>query len=99
MKAKEYFAKYEQDLVSENTDKCSTAIAGLLTDMNAEVKKLMEVRHAKFDRGGFAVLKEMNEKWNALVRLFEKKYGVTPIIRDGFRTWWIHERPQLQDYI
>lgn len=99
MKAKEYFAKYEKGLVSESTDECSTAIAGLLTDMNAEVKKLMEVRHVKFDRGGIAVLKEMNEKWNAIVRLLEKKYGATPIIRDGFRTFWVREMPQLQDHI
>ncbi len=99
MKAKEYFAKYEKGLMSESTDECSTAIADMLTEMNAEVQKLMEVRHVKLNRGGYAVFKEMNEKWNAVVRLLEKKYGCTPIIRDGFRTFWVRKMPQLLGYI
>lgn len=95
MKAKDYFAKYEQALASDNSDECSTAIAEMLNEMNSEVQNLLKVRHVKTDAGTFPIFKEMNQKWNAIVRLFEKKYGATPIVKDGFQLYWVRKMPQL----
>ena len=67
--------------------------------MNSEVQNLLKVRHVKTDAGTFPIFKEMNQKWNAIVRLFEKKYGTTPIIKDGFQTYWVHKLPQLMGKI
>lgn len=99
MKAKDYFAKYEQALASDNSDECSTAIAEMLNEMNSEVQNLLKVRHVKTDAGTFPIFKEMNQKWNAIVRLFEKKYGATPIVKDGFQLYWVRKMPQLMDKI
>lgn len=99
MKAKDYFAKYEQALASTNSDECSTAIAEMLNEMNSEVQNLLKVRHVKTDAGTFPIFKEMNQKWNAIVRLFEKKYGNTPIVKDGFQLYWVREMPQLMGKI
>lgn len=99
MKAKDYFAKYEQALASANYDECSTAIAEMLNEMNSEVQNLLEVRHVKTDAGTFPIFKEMNQKWNAIVRLFEKKYGATPIVKDGFQLYWVRKMPQLMGKI
>jgi hypothetical protein len=73
MKAKDYFTKYEQALVSSDAEECSAAIADML--------------------------KEMNQKWNAIVRLLEKKYGATPIVKDGFQLYWVRRMPQLMGKI
>lgn len=99
MKAKDYFAKYEQALASVNSDECSTAIAEMLNEMNSEVQNLLKVRHVKTDAGTFPIFKEMNQKWNAIVRLFEKKYGATPIVKDGFQLYWVRKMPQLMGKI
>lgn len=99
MKAKDYFAKYEQALVSSDPEECSAAIADMLNEMNSEVQNLMKARHVKTDAGTFPVFKEMNLKWNAIVRLFEKKYGATPIVKDGFQVFWVRKLPQLMGKI
>ena len=99
MKAKDYFTKYEQALASDNSDECSTAIAEMLNEMNSEVQNLLKVRHVKTDAGTFPIFKEMNQKWNAIVRLFEKKYGATPIVKDGFQLYWVRKMPQLMGKI
>lgn len=99
MKAKDYFAKYEQALASDNSDECSAAIAEMLNEMNSEVQNLLKVRHVKTDAGTFPIFKEMNQKWNAIVRLFEKKYGATPIVKDGFQLYWVRKMPQLMGKI
>lgn len=99
MKAKDYFAKYEKALASDNSDECSTAIAEMLNEMNSEVQNLLKVRHVKTDAGTFPIFKEMNQKWNAIVRLFEKKYGATPIVKDGFQLYWVRKMPQLMGKI
>ena len=89
MKAKEYYA-----LVKEGIE-AGTATMG----MNREVRELQEKRHIQFDRGIFPVLKEMNDKWNAVVNLIEKDYGYSPIIRDGFKNFWVAKMPELGRYI
>lgn len=99
MKAKDYFTKYEQALVSSDAEECSSAIASMLNEMNSEVQNLLKARHVKTDAGTFPIFKEMNQKWNAIVRLFEKKYGATPIVKDGFQLYWVRKMPQLMGKI
>ena len=99
MKAKDYFTKYENALVSPDSEECCNAIANMLNEMNSEVQNLLKVRHVKTDAGTFPIFKEMNQKWNAIVRLLEKKYGATPIVEDGFQLYWVSRMPQLMGKI
>ena len=89
MKAKEYFAKYEEAIWYEAHDpeiKRNGAMAKMFIDFSAEIKSLISQRNIKSDRAISALINELNQKWNAVVGLFEKKYGVSPIKRNGFIT-------------
>lgn len=48
------------------------------------MKEILAKRHVKYDTGIWGVIKDQNDKWNAVMNLFIKKYGETPIARDGF---------------
>lgn len=34
-------------------------------------------------------------KWNAICRMYEKKYGVSPLNYDAFRCYWMTAMPEL----
>ena len=94
-KAKEYYELYKKDLVSggEATNK---AISNLIQALNADLLELQRIRHVKFDRGIIPILREVNQKWNAIVCLFEKEYGASPIKPDGFKIFWLKQMPELE---
>jgi hypothetical protein len=48
------------------------------------MKEIMKTRNVQFDRGVMGIIREQNDKWNALRNLFIKKYGASPITHDGF---------------
>lgn len=98
MKAVDYFNKYESRMI-KNDDDGLKAIGELLYEMVMEAKTLIDARNVKTTSGSVAVLKELNNKWNAICNLFEKKYGVSPIIRDGYQKYWLKEMPELMLYI
>lgn len=72
----------------------------LVSAMNAEVKEICAKRKCKFDAAGAAVIREMNDRWNAMIPMFEKYYGGRcPLKRNGFAKFWISEIPSLSKYI
>ena len=98
MKAVDYFNKYESRLIQDNDDGIK-AIGELLYDMVMESKTLMNNRNVKTTLGIVSIIKELNDKWNAICRLFEKKYKESPIVRDGYKIYWLKEMPELNGYI
>lgn len=42
-----------------------------------------------------AVIRELNDKWNAIAGLFEKKQGASPIRRNAFWDEWVKQIPEL----
>jgi hypothetical protein len=104
LKAKEYFEKYGQDIWQEWQDPevhLDGQMAKLYIEMSSELRKIMDVRHVNSDSGMLGVLREQNQKWNAIRNLFEKKYGKSPIQRNGFYYAWKDELklPALYDEI
>ena len=104
MKAKEYFEKYGQDIWQEWQDPevhRDGPMAKLYIEMSSELKNILDARHVNSDRGMLGVLREQNQKWNAIRNLLEKKYGKTPIQRNGFYFAWKDEMklPDLYDEI
>lgn len=91
MKAKEYFEKYHEGLYEEYQTGERKHLSNLLTEMLREATDILEKRKVKFDRGLMGVIKEQNDKWNAIVNLLEKKYGVLILKRDGFKKWMKYE--------
>lgn len=95
MKAKEYFNQYEEGIVSEYNAKASgetpkaSAAYSLFLAMSNEAFAIMKERNCKREASCAGVIREINQKWNAINTLFEKKYKISPIVRNGFINAWV----------
>ena len=94
MKAKDYFEKYEERIMKGNNDSCE-AVEEMLEEFGDETEKLIDDRHIKLVGGMVGVMKEQNQKWNALCNLFAKKYGASVLKRDALKIMWIKNIPDL----
>ena len=89
MRAKEYFEKYDKSIIEEAIQpevKKNGPIAQLYIEMFSEMKTIIEIRHIQNDNSLMALIREQNDKWNAIERLFIKKYKLSPITHNGFLT-------------
>ena len=82
MKAKEYFVKYADNIKSSDRTISSTAIGEMLTEMLKEVQEIAKIRHCSLDIGMISILKEQNQKYNAVVNMFNPPV----LVKDGFKT-------------
>lgn len=88
MRATEYFEKYDQPLMycfrngSENAADVAGDFAG---EFLREMGDICAMRHVTRMSGVNGVVKDQNNKWNKVVRLFTAKYGFSPIKQDGFK--------------
>lgn len=98
-KAKDYYELYKLDLMSEDDKKVSLALWEFILALSNDAQELIKLRHVEFDCGVIPIMKEMNQKWNTVVRLFEKEYGGSPIKPDGFKIFWIEKMPELDGKI
>lgn len=83
MKAKDYYKKYAEQLMSPDTS--ITAVKELIVDFAKESRMLMDQRGVKTDKACMSVLKEMNDKWNALANMFP----VEVLKRNGWREYFM----------
>lgn len=95
MKAKEYFEKYKDQISSEDKETALKGTSDLVFDLFNEIDILRKNRGVKTDRGFVAIAKEENQKWNAIAALFEKEYGNSMLIRNGFNKFMISKIPEL----
>lgn len=86
MRAIAYYRKYHGELIKRGIagDQAAT---DLLQEMITEGKDLILRQHIVTDRGILSVFEDLNQKWNAIVSIFEKRGEVPPIARDGFRNY------------
>ena len=94
MKAKEYYAKIKEQN-SQTAEEMANVIGDVVDGLNNEAKELIKKRHITRDDGCRAIIRELNNKWNAIVTLFEKDYGVSPIKRNRFLELWAEKIPEL----
>lgn len=87
MKAKDYYEKYSPQVFAEGAN-VVTVIRKMFMEMSEEGKTIMVQRKCKADDAVLAVIKEQNEKWNAISRLFTKHHNQTPLARNGFMNFW-----------
>ena len=96
MKAKDYFEKYEERILDGDTQD----ISDLFIEMTKESQEIMKLRNCKSNSAAAGVVREMNDKWNAIVAMFEKKYhGLSPLRRDGFKNYFLREIPEMARYL
>lgn len=88
MRATEYFEKYEQPLMEVFRiwgEKASDVAVDFASEFLRETGDICEMRHVTLMSGLKGVVKDQNNKWNKVVRLFTAKYGFSPIKQDGFK--------------
>lgn len=95
MKAKEYYAKYKERVASLDYNESIQAICEMIADLSAEAKATIDKRNVKTDCGCVAVLREMNDKYNAVCRMLEEEYKDPILARDGFLIYWRKQIPEL----
>lgn len=96
MKAKDYFDKYEVAMVAYGGKNALDVTMDILKEMSQEVEVIYKARGCKTNAALAGILKELNNKWNAICSLFEKKYGASPMKRNGFIEFWKHEMPEIE---
>ena len=87
MKAKQYFEKYGESIWKEAHDHdihTDGPIAKMFIEFSSEMKEIINRRNVKTDNAAMAIISEQNQKWNAVVNMFVKQHGISPISRDGF---------------
>lgn len=99
MKAVQYFEKYREQIIDTDEKKAVEAIGQLVYDLSMEAKEMIRSRHVKTNSGAVAVILELNQKYNAVCRLFQKNYGTSPLLQNGFLTYWAKQIPELTRYV
>ena len=85
MKAVEYFEKYSDAIYKEIMEKHDTTqVQAMIHEMLLEAKEILKERHAMTDRAAVAVLKQQNQKWNAMIPKFQQAYDTPVLLRNGF---------------
>ena len=90
MKAKEYAEKYAPLINRIKSQADLTAVGRELYLAYAmEVQEICKTRNIKLDTGFKSVLREQNQKWNAMVRLLEAS-GINAVRENGFELMSSH---------
>lgn len=88
MRATEYFEKYDQPLMEVfriGGEKAADVSGDFACEFLREMGDICEMSHVTRMNGINGVVKDQNNKWNKVVRLFTAKYGFSPIKKDGFK--------------
>lgn len=99
MKAKDYFEKYENAIIEDVKGNSTSGISKLLIELSEEVEAIYRKRGGKSNCALIGVIKELNQKWNAIGALFEKRYGASPLKRNGFIKYWKNQLPELNQLL
>lgn len=88
MKAKEY---YEEFLGYEKEFGEKQAFYKIVISFALEVEDIVKKRNAKSDQALISILRELNKKWNAMMR-FDLRFK-----RDGFIEFIKNDMPFIKD--
>jgi len=92
MKAKECLEKFEKDFQEVGDMQATTNLLNILI---GEIANMIKARHANSEGAIVAILRELNQKWNALCRLDEKGR----FKKDGFIKYVRHRALQVMPRI
>lgn len=100
MKALEYYNKYGPEFFNlKAKDEIDDIVLSLIREFNQEIVSLCEIRKVETNMGMAGIILELNQKWNALITLFVKGYGLSPIVTDGYKRFWLLQSPDLGPYL
>ena len=88
MKAVDYYNKFLFHPTEDTID-------GIFKEFCCEVVETINKRNAKKDSAVCAVIKEQNNKWNAMVALFDKHNKTCPFKRNAIWNYYASKIPEL----
>lgn len=103
-KVKPYYAAYH-DAVSTAAPEETVDVAkkAFLAEMEKvsdefinEFSTICKQRHATTNRAFVSVMKELNQKWNKVCRLFDDDFGICPIAKNFVNRFVVRILPQIQ---
>lgn len=84
MKAKEYFEKYFADAKIENLE---SVLKSFISEMVTETIEMSKTRHSLSNKCIEGSVREMNQKYNSIADMCEKKFGEPVLTRNGFMSY------------
>jgi hypothetical protein len=85
MRAREYFNKYQPKIMTLDPAISKQAGIDLMRDMATETFDTIRAKNAESDDAVYAIINKQNDKWNNIVGMFVKKFGMSPLRQDYFR--------------
>jgi hypothetical protein len=102
LKASEYVEKYGQrlwdalNLPDEEAEAYMNAvIRSILEEFLADTKYVVHIRHAVSDSAIKSILREQCDKWNAVTRLLNAKYGMSILKEGGLKSFFQRKIPEF----
>ena len=96
MKAKDYYQKYHDGILSADENVGNEATANFIYDLIHEVSTLMKDRKASTAAALVGIAKEVDQKYLAVLDLFEKRDGIRPLFDFGFMTMLQRVAPEIR---
>lgn len=96
MKAKDYYQKYHDGILSMDEKTGNEAIADFMTDLIHETGAMMSARKATSPSAFVGVVKEIEQKYLSVLSMFEKNDGVRPLVNNGYMTMLIKVAPEAR---
>ena len=96
MKAVEYYEKYREGLNNPLTEISNKALSSMFHDLVIEINLIAEKRKIKSDDAAMAIIKELNQKYNAICRLINAE-GKTQLKRNGYYLILKATMPELSE--
>ena len=85
MKAKDYFEKYREQMTAAKTaEEYADIIFNINTEMRSEMIDMIKKRKIASESALKGTIMEFNDKWNAIIRLFNKAEIPCYMKFDGF---------------
>lgn len=72
--------------IPKKDDEYDELLQQLWREMVDELNALLKQRKANTDKAFIGAVNEINDKYNAVVNMFERDFGRSPILRNGFKT-------------
>ena len=91
MKALDLCKKYEDTFFGvppASLKSAQTAIGHIFVDLAEEALDIAKKRNVVRINSFVSILREQNDKWNAMIRIYEKRHRFAPFTPDGFAIMW-----------
>lgn len=86
----------KQEEIDKMDSMINQAISEMLQELNREIKDIVDQRGCKKVDSLVAVVREGNDKWNAIVDRILDRDGKPVLKRDGIKNLWIKEMPSIE---